>query len=119
HQRFGREPDPLGDLSEVDERPTASATGNRCQIAITKPVGDLLRLAECGVTCRRITLHDALDGGRNEQESAHDAVEVRLVENTFSSGEPAGCRSPGATLQQAKGKPGGGSSGSLAVASRE
>ena len=89
NHRFVEERDTLGDLSEVDERPTASVTGNRRQIAITKPVGDLRRLRECGVACRRIPLHNALNGGRNQQEPAHDAVEVRIVEDTFSSGEPA------------------------------
>ena len=74
-------------------------------------------LAECGVASCRVALHDALNGGGNQQIPAHNAVEVRLVEDTLSSGEPAGRRSDGAALQQSKGKPTCGSGGPFVVAS--
>ena len=57
------------------------------------------------------------NGGPNEQEAAHGAVEARLVENAFSSREPSGCRSHGAALQQPECQPGGGSGCSLVVVS--
>ncbi len=56
---------------------------------------------------------------RNQQISAHDAVDVRLVEDAFGSREPAGCRSHRATLQEAERQPGCRSSGAFVVASIE
>ena len=106
-------------MSQSNQRAPASGARKRCQITIAKPASDLGRLHECGVACGGIALHDALNGGRNQQISSHDAVEVRLVENTFSSGEPAGCRRDRAALQQSERQPSGGSSGPFVVASIE
>ena len=117
--RFVEQRDACRDITEVDEGATASVTGKRRQIAIAKPVGDFGRLSECSVPCRRITMHDVLNGGRNQQISAHDTVEVRLVEDPFSSGEPTRGWSDGAALQQSECKPGGGSGGAFTVASIE
>ena len=44
---------PSAILSEADERPAASVTGKRRQVAIAKTVGDPGGLAECRVTGRR------------------------------------------------------------------
>jgi hypothetical protein len=94
-------------------------TRERRQIAIAKPASDLGRLRERGVACRRIALDNALDGGGNQQIPAHDAIELRLVEDTLSSGEPSRRGSDGAALQQSETQPRSGSSGAFAVASIE
>src|SRR5262249_23595211 len=117
--RFVEQRDAFGYASEAYERAASSITGKRRQIAIVKPDGDFGRLSECGVTCGRIALHNSTNGGGNQQKSAYDGGELRLVEDAFSSCEPAGCRSHGAALQKAERKPEGGSSGSFTVASIE
>ena len=110
---------PSARFPESNQRAPAPRARKRRQITIAKPAGDLGRLRECGVACRRIALHDALDGGGNQQIPAHDAVELRLVEDTFSSGEPSRRWRDGAALQQSEREPGCGSSGAFAVASIE
>ena len=47
--------------------------------------------------------------------TAHDAVEVRLVQDTFGSGKPPRCWRDGAALQQFEPEPGCGSSSAFAV----
>ena len=110
---------PSAMLSESNERAPAPRARKRRQITIAKPASDLGRLREYGVACRGIALHDALDGGRNQQIPANDAVEVRLVEDAFSSREPARRWRDGAALQQPKRQPGRGSGGPFVVASIE
>ena len=115
--RFVQQRDTFRDVSEANEGAPASVTRQRRQITIAKAASDFGGLAECRVACCRVALHDALNGGGNQQISAHDAVELRLVEDTCSSGEPAGRRSDGAALQESKGKPPCGSGGPFVVAS--
>ena len=93
--------------------------GQRRQIPITKTAGDLRRLAECGVGRRGVALHDALNGGGDQQIPAYHAVELAFVEQAFSSGEPAGCGGHGAPSQECKPEPECRSSGPFAVASIE
>ena len=87
--RFVEQRNTLRDVVQSNQRAPASGARERRQITIAKPAGDLGCLRECGVACRGIALHDALDGGRNQQIPANDAVEVRVVENAFSSREPS------------------------------
>ena len=117
--RFVEQRNTLRDVSQSNQRAPAPGARQRRQIAIAKPAGDLGRLRECGVACRGIALHNALDGGRNQQIPAHDAVEVRLVEDALGSGEPSRRWRDGAALQQSERQPGCGSSGPFAVASIE
>jgi hypothetical protein len=67
-------------------------TGQRQQAPIAKAAGDAGRLRECRVACSRVTLHDAFNGSGNQETSAHDALELSLVEYTFGSGEPPSSR---------------------------
>jgi len=77
-------------------------TGERREIAIAESACDRCGLAKYGVTGRRVALHNALNGGGNQQISAHDAIELHLVEETFSSGEPPRGWSHSAPLQESK-----------------
>ncbi len=109
----------LGKVPQSNQCAPAARTRKRREITIAEPAGDLGRLRERGVACCRIALHDALNRGRNEQVPAHDAVEVRLVQDAFGSGEPSRRWRDGAALQQFESEPGCGSSGAFAVPSLE
>ena len=115
--RFIQQRDTFRDVSELNEGAAASVTRQRCQIGIVEAGSDFGGLAEYRVASCRVALHDALNGGGNQQISAHHAVELCLVEDTCSSGEPAGRRSDGAALQESKGKPPCGPGGPFVVAS--
>ena len=113
--RFIQQRDTFRDVSELNEGPAASVTRQRCQIGIVEAGSDFGGLAECRVASCCVALHDALNGGGNQQISAHHAVELCLVEDACSSGEPAGRRSDCAALLESKGKPPCGPGGSFVV----
>ena len=87
--RFVEQRHAFGDVSEADERTPAPVARNRRQIPIAKSASDLGCARECRVACCGLALHNALDGGRDQQIPARDGVELRLVEDSLSSCEPA------------------------------
>ncbi|HZA37423.1 MAG TPA: hypothetical protein VE505_20975 [Vicinamibacterales bacterium] len=62
-------------------------------------------------------MHDALNGSGNQEISAHDALELSLVEYTFGSGEPPSSRRHRAAPYQSKPRPEGGTRRRFVVAS--
>ena len=68
---------------------------------------------------RRITLHDALDGDRDQQIPSDDAVELPLIQQATRSCEPPGCGSDGAPSHESKSEPECRSSGPFAVSATE
>jgi hypothetical protein len=91
--------------------------GHRRQIAICKAASDVRRLAECRVCRSRIALHDAFDGGGDQQIASDDAVELPLIQQATGSCEPARCRSEGPPSHESKSEPEGRSSGPFTVSS--
>ena len=87
--RFIEQGDTFGDAGHAYQRPPASVTGERGEVAIGKTTGDLGGLAEHVVRPRRIGLAGALDRVWNQEIASHHAVELCLVEQTFRSDEPA------------------------------
>jgi hypothetical protein len=94
-------------------------TRNRRQIPIAEPAGDVGCLRECGVSRRRVALHNALDGGRNQQIPAGDGVQLSVVEDSLGSREPARGGSRRTALQESKPDPQGASSRPFGVVSIE
>ena len=117
--RFVEQRDSLRDVSESNQRAPAPGARKRCQTAIAEPASDLGRLRECGVACGGIALHNPLDGGRNQQISAHDRSRGAPRRGCARLARTIPTRSDGAALQQPKSQPAGGSSGPFRIASIE
>jgi hypothetical protein len=87
--RFVEQRHTFADVAEADEGAPPTVTGNRGKITIAKPARDPARLVECVMTGGRVTLNDALNRSGNQEVSAQDGLEPRLVEDVLGSDEPA------------------------------
>ncbi len=117
--RFIQQGDTFGNAPHAYQRPPASVTGERGEVAIGKTLSDPGGLAEHVVRRRRIALADALDREWNQEIASHHAFEPCLVEQMFRSDEPARGGSESAALKETECQPERGPRRALPVTSVE